>query len=420
MSSFAQINSVNLNGPDVGGAIKVVPKVAKTAKFSILLPVNTQPNIQSTFESDFQGLKISNQTDDVDGDKNDRSSNEFDHFSSSADSEVDDEEESNPHFKSIISIDSIMDERVSPFSINQKNKILQSLFERFPTSKVSYLSLQDRQQYSQRKDTKKTAVIEESTDESSSDLKEVTKLIPITSLSSLTYGELKDIYPIYTIFLILISENLLPSPGSAKFYDLGSGSGRVVLAASLLYPFKQLIGIEILESLYQVSKNFQNTFLEEYYNNSEYYTTLIDYSDLIGRYNQKQKEIQHKARRKARKEARKASSLESEEDTNKQVESPAPAQPVEPVKAEDCNSINHPSQNIFFYHDSIEILTNIDWTDGDVIFVNSTCFDRVLMSKISEIAARLKPGTVIITLTHMLDSEANYDLAKELRLPMSW
>ena len=35
-----------------------------------------------------------------------------------------------------------------------------------------------------------------------------------------------------------------------NFYDLGSGTGKGVLAMALIYRFKNLIGIEFLENLY--------------------------------------------------------------------------------------------------------------------------------------------------------------------------
>lgn len=37
--------------------------------------------------------------------------------------------------------------------------------------------------------------------------------------------------------------------------DFGSGTGKVVFAAALLYPFKHIVGIEILEGLHQLSEH---------------------------------------------------------------------------------------------------------------------------------------------------------------------
>jgi SAM-dependent methyltransferase len=51
-------------------------------------------------------------------------------------------------------------------------------------------------------------------------------------------------------------------PENAIFYDLGSGLGKVVIAASLLYPFSKVIGIEILEPLFNCSKKRQANLLK--------------------------------------------------------------------------------------------------------------------------------------------------------------
>ena len=47
-----------------------------------------------------------------------------------------------------------------------------------------------------------------------------------------------------------------------------------------------------------------------------------------------------------------------------------------------------------------------DWSDGDVVFVNSTCFDDSLMEAMGRQAERLKPGTYFVTFTKGLPSPA--------------
>jgi SAM-dependent methyltransferase len=59
---------------------------------------------------------------------------------------------------------------------------------------------------------------------------------------SLTYGEI-----VPDSFRALIDE-AKPQPGEV-FYDLGSGTGKPVILAALLYPFSRLIGIERLAPL---------------------------------------------------------------------------------------------------------------------------------------------------------------------------
>ncbi len=60
-----------------------------------------------------------------------------------------------------------------------------------------------------------------------------------------------------------------------------------------------------------------------------------------------------------------------------------------------------------------------NWTDGDIVFANSTCFDKNLIDEISEIGDRLKPGSIFITFTKGLTSSA-FELIDKSRLKMSW
>ena len=45
-----------------------------------------------------------------------------------------------------------------------------------------------------------------------------------------------------------------------NFYDLGSGTGKPVIAMSLIFHFKRLIGIEYLENLFRLSLEIKNTY----------------------------------------------------------------------------------------------------------------------------------------------------------------
>lgn len=47
-----------------------------------------------------------------------------------------------------------------------------------------------------------------------------------------------------------------------------------------------------------------------------------------------------------------------------------------------------------------------DWSDGDVVFANSTCFDDSLMRRMASAATALKKGTFFITLTKRLPVRA--------------
>lgn len=60
-----------------------------------------------------------------------------------------------------------------------------------------------------------------------------------------------------------------------------------------------------------------------------------------------------------------------------------------------------------------------DWSDGDVIFANSTCFSEELMQSLSDQAERLKPGAIVVTFTKGLTSRA-FELLERKRYRMSW
>ena len=66
-----------------------------------------------------------------------------------------------------------------------------------------------------------------------------------------------------------------------------------------------------------------------------------------------------------------------------------------------------------------ESLTSFDWSDGDVIFANSTCFSDTLMSEMADMAEKLKENAIFITFTKALPSEL-FEVTKKIRYKMSW
>ena len=61
----------------------------------------------------------------------------------------------------------------------------------------------------------------------------------------------------------------------------------------------------------------------------------------------------------------------------------------------------------------------MDWSDGDVVFANSTCFEEDLMKQLSVKAEKLKEGSVVISFTTGLDSPC-FELLEEQHYIMSW
>ncbi|CAM9133824.1 unnamed protein product [Scytosiphon promiscuus] len=50
--------------------------------------------------------------------------------------------------------------------------------------------------------------------------------------------------------------------------------------------------------------------------------------------------------------------------------------------------------------------TVLDWSDGDVVFANSTCFGDDLMKKLAQGATALKEGAIVVTMTDPVPSPA--------------
>lgn len=60
-----------------------------------------------------------------------------------------------------------------------------------------------------------------------------------------------------------------------------------------------------------------------------------------------------------------------------------------------------------------------DWTDGDVVFANSTCFAEDTLAAIADRAVSLRPGARIVTFTTALKTPWLRVLLKK-RYRMSW
>lgn len=169
---------------------------------------------------------------------------------------------------------------------------------------------------------------------------------------SLTYGEVE--YESLAVVFARIREFGGLAEGGV-FVDLGSGCGRPVIAAGLLYSgFSQLVGVEILRGLYEMSLQVKREW---------------------------------------------DGSAESRGDEGG-------------------------SSAIQFILGSILDLDAYDWTKGNVILANSTCFTIPFFDQIEKIAENCRPGTIFISLTHCLGygvgASTSWELLDSMRLPMSW
>lgn len=163
---------------------------------------------------------------------------------------------------------------------------------------------------------------------------------------SLIYGEVE-----FDSFYRVLRK-ISPPPGGV-FYDLGSGTGKAVMVARLTQDFERCEGIEILKSLHEQG------------------------AKIVDRYN---KYFKNKLCLGQKQEAK--------------------------VTEVD-------SQFTFFFHFifltftyfSQGSLLEFDWSDGDVVFANSTCFDDDLMRQLGEQAERLKPGSIVVTFTKGINNK---------------
>lgn len=251
-----------------------------------------------------------------------------------------------------------------------KNEVFHQVFDQdYSTKQIALKTLQERNQIKQQKQVETSNP-------------EIT--FSFTSLGSLTYGEMSDVYPLYTVFQLLSKKNLMPPPGSGRFYDLGSGSGRIVIAAALLYPFEAYIGIELLHSLFSISVEVKEKFL----------SVLNDIPT-----------------------TEQLPEITSEEDL------PVFRNENDWIKDSRDSKVRFHQGSIDFEaldENELTLNSDFDWTQGSFIFINSTCFDSNLMEIISRLCQRLLPGTIVVTLTHMLLPISACGCIHELRLEMNW
>ena len=173
--------------------------------------------------------------------------------------------------------------------------------------------------------------------------------------NSFTYGEITEIDSFVGIISAVRALGVVGNEGwsdagvTRKFYDLGSGSGRCVIAAALLGErdclFHECIGIELLPSLHGLS-------------------LLVDcnYGSITRR------EGLH-------------------------------------IKTKMLKE---------------DLLTGTDWTDGFVVFANSTCFDNELFYAMAERARGMRAGSVFVTNSSPLPPSAGFAEAQDIRLACSW
>jgi hypothetical protein len=160
----------------------------------------------------------------------------------------------------------------------------------------------------------------------------------------------------------LILRKLSPIKPGSIFYDLGSGTSRAVFASRILEDFSRCEGIEILENLHLAGEK------------------------IVKRYNESYKDLMR-------------------------------------YKTFDDDENNDNNNGVKLVCGSF---LDYDWSDGDIFFANSTCFDAKLMAELSEQANKIKPGSICITFTKGLQLKDKntdidtFEVLERLRYKMSW
>ena len=135
-----------------------------------------------------------------------------------------------------------------------------------------------------------------------------------------------------------------------RFYDLGSGTGKICLAAFLIHEFEYVCGIEQLEGLH---------------------TTAIELQSIWDSQSSKLLPM-----------LRNTVAADGDGDKSPNLESV--------LDYQNCD-----------FRDVGEI----DWTTGDIIFINCTTFSPEILQDVTSIAEQLKVGAFVITTTNRLPSK---------------
>ncbi len=75
--------------------------------------------------------------------------------------------------------------------------------------------------------------------------------------------------------------------------------------------------------------------------------------------------------------------------------------------------------HVNFVHGDILNMRLKDWRDGDIVFMNSTCFDDALMDRVSNLALGMRKGTFFISMTRRL-SNNDFTVIEAEMYKMSW
>ncbi|KAJ8602569.1 hypothetical protein CTAYLR_008762 [Chrysophaeum taylorii] len=87
---------------------------------------------------------------------------------------------------------------------------------------------------------------------------------------------------------------------------------------------------------------------------------------------------------------------------------------------EEFNASVDDATSIDFVRGDFTNLADCDWTDGDVVFANSTCFDTAMRVAVSACALRLRKGAFFVSSTRLFLPEHDFQTLSADLVSMSW
>ena len=219
--------------------------------------------------------------------------------------------------------------------INQKDATLLSIYPFTLTSLKEYIISTFQQEWEKLYQTCSTSIGKKIS-------KNERKKLGINN-SNFVYGEIS----FKALAEILYNNQYINLKNCHTFYDLGSGTGRAIFAASYIHNFRKLCGIEILQGLHQEATKIKNRYDQDFLSTRPYHLK---------------------------------------------------------------------NQDISFIRASF---LDIDITDADIIFINSTCFGDELVYQIEQLINKMKKGTYLISMTRKFDNTSFTLISSESKI-CSW
>jgi SAM-dependent methyltransferase len=158
---------------------------------------------------------------------------------------------------------------------------------------------------------------------------------------------------------------IMQEPGKDVIYDIGSGTGKPCFAAAAIFPFRKVVGIEVLGKLHEAAQEIQKKW-------------AVEAVPALA------------AARRGGKEG----GQQGETTMATQLE---------------------------FLQGDFRDLSLCDWpSQADVCVANSTCFSNELMVDLAGLAAGMGKGSVFVTLTKRLPSPEHWEVMDDTLMMMSW